>query len=967
MDSTPPPEDVDMDFFADDSSLPYAPPPHLAERFYRKSNSRRKSSAHSSRRNSLSSRHSHQSSLSAHGGPLSTHVAQHLRRASIIESRKARLADRAAHAERVRLRAALAKSTPRPTYREERALAAQATRERLLAGVAAKCEEEVRRVKKVAEETKEKRAAEHARLKEEMAEKFADAAKRRSAYQQSLRRPRTVSLPAAEAPSINRAEYENFNEDLAAETIQRSWRARQRNKGLADFKALNLTLDRITKMSFEDVGTLLSQDSVLDATARALQTLKLSKPGGETGGDRGSVRILLSIFLILGHPIQTLSFGGKDAQEQDLIEKANELLKMLSLSLDPVAEVSLHAADEALSFAFNRFCTTFHAWKSRDSCSLVDIMVKQFVELDLILQTTKDDTTGGVSHDYAEAIRNSQVQILARLKKFAGPDTALAMIRTAVRNARKQRLRRSRKGSEENIPRSTSGSSTGIDLGSTSESGLDNTSGANMGASSQFTSFTRTMTILPSNREISHEIQVNGTYQVQQQPWTASRAHFVDSLQATMRRSMTTEGDSVAAGWTYAMAAFIREKLFSLITKQHPVYDRLDGFLDLKLIKQTALAGMFSYSDFFETIAHIISQLCSPGRDEMVKEFAADTHSDTITRLFSLIKIIDLMRLDHVNFHFTLASQGIVEHGWQHEREMFKQDLENGVHTLDNLRRWWSSSRSGLAAAIVNGNLDAIRGDAIYARGLVDLVLSNTPPDYTSLPETLRLDWLRLLSLRAKAFKMVATSSILLTTKIRLKRNRQESWNGDAERIMNLLDSSENNNPSADRILAALESARRIPDPLRDGLLNFIGRILPSTLAASAVADAADRAHLQALQEGRAYDPASTSSSSSSPPTTITTTTSPASAPAPDPSFTEQISSFILKSLREHIFTRLSAASTADKVRAATQAADLLSRMGMGEFGAGVQALLEGLEALRRVDLRCHGRWYEDVGREVEA
>lgn len=958
MDAITPPEDVDMDFFADDSSIPYAPPAHLAERFYRKSSSRRKSSAHSSRRNSLSSRHSHQSTLSAHGGPFSTHVAQHLRRASIIESRKARLADRAAHAERVRLRAALVKSAPRPSYREERALAAHATRERLLAEVAAKCEEEVRRAKKVAEETKEKKAAEQARLKEEMAEKFAEAARRRSAYQQSLRRPRTASLPAAEETRNNRVEFKPFNEDRAAETIQRLWRSRQRDKGISSFKALALTLDRVNNMSFEDIGTLLSEETVIEATAQALQTLKLLQLGGETAGDRGSVRIFLSIFLILGHPKQTLSYGGKDAQEQDLIEKADDLLKALQFALEPVAaETNSHAADERLSFAFNNFCTTFHAWKSCDSSSLVEIMVKQFVELDLILQTTKEDTAGGVSDDYAEAIQNNQVQLLARLKKFAGPDTALAMIRTAVRKARKQRRQKNPKNSEEHVPRSTSGSGQSLDLRVTSASGLDTTSHAIKNVSSQVTSFGQAMTILPSNREISHEIQVTGTYQVQQQPWTDSRAHFVDSLQANMRRSMASEGDAAAAGWTYAMAAFIREKLFTLVTKQHPAYDHLDGFLDLKLIKQTAQAGMFSYSDFFDTIAHIIGKLCSPGRDEIVKEFASDTQSDTITRLFALIKIIDLMRLDHVNFQFALASQGITEHGWQHESEMFKQDLENHVHTLENLRRWWTSSRAGLAAAIVHGNLDTVPGDATYARGLVDLVLSNIPLTFTSLPETLRLDWRRLLSLRAKIFKMVATSSILLTTKIRLKRNRLESWTGDAERVMNLLDSSDPSDVTAERIVNALESGRRIPDPVREGLLNFVSRILPSTLAAARVAAAAEEAHSRAVQEGRVYDPASPSPSPSP--------SSSSSFTPPEPSFTEQLSMFILKSLRDHIFTHLSASSMADKVRVATQAAEHLSKMGMGEFGAAVKGVLGVLEGVRKVDLRAHGGWYEEVGREA--
>ena len=111
---------------------------------------------------------------SAHGGPQSTHIAQHLRRASILQSRKDKAADRNAHAEKVRLRAAMNKAAPRvSTNSEERALAAQQARERYLAQVKANCAEEVKRSKRVAQEKREKRAAELLKLKEDMEERHA--------------------------------------------------------------------------------------------------------------------------------------------------------------------------------------------------------------------------------------------------------------------------------------------------------------------------------------------------------------------------------------------------------------------------------------------------------------------------------------------------------------------------------------------------------------------------------------------------------------------------------------------------------------------------------------------------------------------------------------------------------------------------------------------------------------------------
>ena len=99
------------------------------------------------------------------------------------------------------------------------------------------------------------------------------------------------------------------------------------------------------------------------------------------------------------------------------------------------------------------------------------------------------------------------------------------------------------------------------------------------------------MTVLPSNREIAHEIQIMGTYEVQQQPWTESRKHFMNSLRRSMRDSMESDGIQMAAGWARSMTMLIREKLLTLITQRHPLYERIDGFLDPQLIEQQTRNG----------------------------------------------------------------------------------------------------------------------------------------------------------------------------------------------------------------------------------------------------------------------------------------------------------------------------------------------------------------------------------------
>ena len=281
----------------------FVPPPHIAARFYRnRQNARRKSSATSSRRNSLSSAHSRASSLSTRRGTVSgcqsNYVAQHLRRASIIESRRARLADRAAHAEQVRLRAALAKATPRASinHSEEKALAAQLAKEKYLAKVAAACAEEVARAKRIAEEVKERKLAEEARARLEMEEKHAEVEKRRAEYQRNLQARRARRADSSEKKLSTLEEIADVDEEAvvddsgvdgadkilskalsqeeAACRIQRLWHLHRRRKAVRNWMALDLH-GRSSRDSFEDMTAFIAENDTISATTGILMLLGL--------------------------------------------------------------------------------------------------------------------------------------------------------------------------------------------------------------------------------------------------------------------------------------------------------------------------------------------------------------------------------------------------------------------------------------------------------------------------------------------------------------------------------------------------------------------------------------------------------------------------------------------------------------------------------------------------------------------
>lgn len=425
-----------------DGNQIYAPPPRIAARFYRSSNSRRKSSAASSRRNSISSTHSHQSNRSYRNGCQSNHVAQHLRRASILESRKARLADRAVHAEQVRLRAALAKAAPRGSNCEEKALAAQQAREKHLAQVAAACAEEVKRAKKVAEDMKERKAAEERRYRLEMEEKLAEAERRRLEYKRNARRPRTASVPANDNKKPITTPRVVSSED-AAKRIQAAWRARQRKCVVEAFLDLGLSIDKVHDTSFEDITTMLAEDNVLSATAKIMSLFGLLADEDTTPGGT-AVRTFLSAYLILGHPAQVLSKDGD--QEQDLITKSKDLIISFESALSKLTAYNHYKPTptrlETVLLTHGAFVTAFNDWKARDSSALIETMVASFVNLDAIWQSVKDETSEEVANDYKQGIRDNQVILLSKIRKLAGAERASMLIRKAIRESRRAKARK---------------------------------------------------------------------------------------------------------------------------------------------------------------------------------------------------------------------------------------------------------------------------------------------------------------------------------------------------------------------------------------------------------------------------------------------------------------------------------------------------------------------------------------------
>ena len=898
-------------------------PPHIAARFNRSSKSRRKSSAASSRRNSMTSLRSNQSNRSAHGGPQSTHIAQHLRRASIIESRKARLADKAAHAEKVRLRAALAKAAPRVTAnREDRALAAQQARERYLAQVAANCAEEVKRAKKVAEDMKEKKAAEHLKLKGDIEEKFAEAERRRLLYQQNSRRSRFTSLPAVEEKKITISPWKPRNEEAAARLLQKAWRNRRKRRIVSQYLSLNLTVEDMRRENFEEFSSRIAQEHVLRCTTQLLELCGIPDDEAAAFGVGSSARMFLSAFLVVGYPPYVFSQNGE--QEQDLGRKAVRLLICFGLLVSPehtgrnFSPRPTQTAD--LIEAFADFGTAFNAWKNQDSSVLVETMIAHFVELDAIWQTVKNDTAGHVADDYREGIQKNQTLLLVRLKRLAGPEKALELVREAIQARRKLKSKVKNRLTHDIVPREVSGAVDPVDgpeNPNATPSPLESVPKSPIGASD----IRKVISSLPNNRAIVHELAVNKDYRIEDSSNTHLRRNINRIIFSRMRRDLQEgKGDQ----WIISMAQTIRDRLLRVVTPGKSLHVLISETLDIDLIKNQLTIGSFSYEKFFSFMNTILPKLCAPIRDPQVKALAADTSEDLIGRLEKLMDIINFLSLDYANYQLRLVSSGITDRSAEYEKRCFNDQYQG--KRLTKTIRWWRSARTRLIVeasrrAPQTSNSTTIHSssnpprpasDKIYTRGLVDLFITLPPTTLADIPETLDLDTNRIARIRNDILRLITISTILLTAKNLLKRDVRSHWKVEAQRMWDLPSAYTEALP----YLAIVESAHAMPPATRTSLLGTIERVL-----------------------GDARKPQQMS---------------------------QPVMKVLLQKLRAHVMARLGAASSEERLRSASTASEVLGNGGMAEWVGRVGALVEELGMVKGVDWAGHGAWIDGVAAEVE-
>lgn len=883
----------------------YELPPRLAARLNRPA---RKSAA-SSRRSSMSSLHSVRNGRTCSSRIHNTHIAQELRRTSIIESRKARLADKAAHAEKVRLRAHEAKSAPRNSRGEDRALAAQQAREQYLAQVASNCAEEVKRAKKIAEETREKRAIEYAKLRGEMNERLVMAEKRRLQYQQNQRRHRTPSQATAEHRKPMLGAKEPMTQKFAARYIQTTWRGNRRRKILADFLDLELDIVNVQTKSFDDISKMLSQDDLITKTGRLMKLCGLQDVIGGPGGEILAIKTFLSAYLLLGHPQHVLSHEGD--REEELMDRAKVLLMQFQRVISKQPTEANFALTSpmiiSLSEAYSDFQLAFEAWKNHDSTNFIETMLAQFAELDAIWQSVKNDNTGNVAADYKDGIRYNQTILLARLKRLIGPEKALRLVNDAVQ------ARRRSKGIKRPVgdvrPRSATTQQPGIVKLEETPPPESKEAAKTLISSHELKNL---ISPLPENRVVVHELLVNKEYRIDVDTTSEVRQKLRRTVFDAMRRDLDT-GDGNK--WISSMAEILREKLLRVIPAGKPLHAQVSEAIDLSIIKNQLSIGSFSYEKFFLFMNNLLPKLVSPARDPLVKALVADTSNDYVERLAKLMNIIDLLSLDYSNYLLMYSAPELVKHAASYEQSCFTKQIGN--KPLTKTKQWWIKAREKAIAEASNRSNSTSpsppSSQKIYITGLIDIFISIQPFQPETIPETLELDNSRIQKTRNEILKIVAIASIILTAKNLLKRDVRVRWKTQVQRMWDLPESTAftDSNP----YLSILESSQALPPTTKTSLAGTLDRV---------------------LHDARSV-----------------------------PNFSHPVMKVLLQKIKTHVLARLSAAGSEERLRLATSASEVLSSGGLAEFVDRIGSVVEEMGKVKQVDWDAHGKWLDEVAGEV--
>ncbi|XP_069758553.1 T-complex protein 11-like protein 1 isoform X2 [Narcine bancroftii] len=196
---------------------------------------------------------------------------------------------------------------------------------------------------------------------------------------------------------------------------------------------------------------------------------------------------------------------------------------------------------------------------------------------------------------------------------------------------------------------------------------------------------------------LAHEIVVNESFIIKQRDLPEKsfektiedimKKAFWDCLQAQLMEDPPVYHHAIK------LLAEIKETLLSLLLPGHTrLRNQINEVLDLELIKQEAENGALNIPKLADFIIGMMGTLCAPIRDDDIKLLR--NISDVVPLFREIFAVLDLMKLDLVNFAISSIRPHLMKQSVDFERMCFQKFLDKQHGSLELSTEWLQEAAS---------------------------------------------------------------------------------------------------------------------------------------------------------------------------------------------------------------------------------------------------------------------------------
>nr|XP_032648480.1 T-complex protein 11 X-linked protein 1-like isoform X2 [Chelonoidis abingdonii] len=288
-----------------------------------------------------------------------------------------------------------------------------------------------------------------------------------------------------------------------------------------------------------------------------------------------------------------------------------------------------------------------------------------------------------------------------------------------------------------------------------------------------------------SKMTIAHEIVVNRDFKLQEVNFSPNslESRVKETLHKAFWDSLKEQLSASPPVYTHVIQLLqeIKETILSLLLPWHSrLRGQIEEALDMELITQEAEHGALDIPSLTMYILGTMAMLCAPVRDEEVQRLQGVT--DPVQLLREIFRVLDLMKMDMVNFTIQSLRPHLQDHSVQYEQKKFQELLAKLPNSLDYTTEWLHKAAAEVSASSLSSpshpevcgspaplSLGAVSSSSsipspmsVLNQGYMNLL--RWEPGLEKYPETLLMDQARLQEVQLQVNQLTIIAAVLLVS-----------------------------------------------------------------------------------------------------------------------------------------------------------------------------------------------------------